>query len=58
MTLRDECQGNQHAGEVAHFASSAALRDPAKGKTHEVRGEKKTQKEGSTEQFILQFNLY
>lgn len=41
MTLRDECQGNQHAGEVAHFASSAALRDPAKGKTREVRGEKK-----------------
>lgn len=41
MTLRDECQGNQHAGEVAHFTSSAALRDPAKGKTCEVRGEKK-----------------
>lgn len=58
MTLRDECQGNQHAGEVAHFASSAALRDPAKGKTHEVRGEKKTWKEEATEQLIPLLNLY
>lgn len=37
MTLRDECQGNQHAEEVALFASSAALRDHAKGEAHEVR---------------------
>ena len=41
MTLRDECQGNQHAEEVALFASSAALRDHAKGEAHEVREEKK-----------------
>jgi len=39
MTLRDDCQGNQHAGEVAHFARSVALRDPAKGKL--VRLQKK-----------------
>lgn len=58
MTLRDECQGNQRAGEVAHFTSSAALRDPAKGKTCEVRGEKKTGKEGATEQSVLPFHLY
>ena len=58
MTLRDECQGNQHAGEVAYFASSVVLRDPAKGKTHEARGEKKTRKEGATEQLIPLFNLY
>lgn len=50
MTLRDECQGNQHAGEFAHFASSVVLRDLAKGKIHEVRGEKKTEKERATEQ--------
>lgn len=55
MTLRDECQVNQRAGEVA---SSAALHDPAKGKTHEVRGEKKTWKEGATEKLIPPLNLY
>lgn len=43
MTPRDECQGNQRAEEVALFASSAALRDHAKGKTHEVRELKKMQ---------------
>lgn len=41
MTLRDKCQGNQHAGEAAHFTGSAELRDLAKGRTHEVREGKK-----------------
>lgn len=46
MTLRDECQGNQHAEEVALFASSAALRDHAKGEADEVREEKKKKMQG------------
>lgn len=60
MTLRDECQGNQHAEEVALFASSAALRDHAKGEAHEVREEKKknARKEEATEQADLPFHLY
>lgn len=61
MTLRDECQGNQHAEEVALFASSAALRDHAKGEADEVREEKKkknARKEEATEQSDLPFHLY
>lgn len=60
MTLRDECQGNQHAEEVALFASSAALRDHAKGEADEVREEKKknARKEEATEQADLPFHLY
>lgn len=61
MTLRDKCQGNQHAGEAAHFTGSAELHDLAKGRTHKVREGKKIhgrKEQGATEQLIPPFSLH
>lgn len=62
MTLRDKCQDNQRAGETAHFTSSAELHDLAKGRSHEVRREKKKRhgrkEQGATEQLISPFSLH